>query len=226
MNRDEFLTRVRQSAAAGRTYRVSSEDGDADRVGYVGGGDDLVTRMAAEVAEVGGVPHVVDSVQQGVDAICGLAEKKGVGKVIAWQHPVLAEANVRNQLEQHGIDWDDFDSLSALSDEDRRRRILAADMGLTSATWAIAETGTLVMTSRPGRERVSSLLPNLHVALIERSQIVPDLFDVFDHLGASSGDDLPSNVTLITGPSKTGDLELKLITGVHGPGEWHVVIVG
>ena len=106
---------------------------------------------------------------------------------------------------------------------------------------AIAETGTLMVCSRPGQERVASLLPPYHVAIVERRQIVPDLIDAFAMLQQEQMTDvqvpmtneirnpqsairnLPSNVTLITGPSKTGDIELQLTTGVHGPGKWRVI---
>ena len=54
---------------------------------------------------------------------------------------------------------------------------------------------------------------------------MPDLFDVFDQLGAAGPENLPSNVAFITGPSKTGDIELRLTTGVHGPGTWHVILL-
>jgi len=91
---------------------------------------------------------------------------------------------------------------------------------------AIAETGTLLMCARPGQERVASLTPPMHIAIVERRQIVPDLIDAFDWLAGRGLENLPSNVTLITGPSKTGDIELQLTTGVHGPGKWRVVVVG
>jgi L-lactate utilization protein LutC len=81
------------------------------------------------------------------------------------------------------------------------------------------------MESAPGRERLASLLPPVHVAIVDSSQILPDLFDLFARLETSGTAALASNLVLITGPSKTGDIELKLTTGVHGPGQWHVVII-
>jgi L-lactate dehydrogenase complex protein LldG len=99
----------------------------------------------------------------------------------------------------------------------------AADVGITGVDFLIAETGSLVMRSSPGQPRSISLLPPVHIALAERRQIVPDLFDLFHELGNPPA--LPSCLTLITGPSKTGDIELRLVTGVHGPGTVHVLMV-
>ncbi len=70
-----------------------------------------------------------------------------------------------------------------------------------------------------------SLVTPIHIAVVARHQILPDLFDLFRALMQRGLDQLPSNVALISGPSKTGDIELELTTGVHGPGKWHVVIV-
>jgi L-lactate dehydrogenase complex protein LldG len=70
------------------------------------------------------------------------------------------------------------------------------------------------------------LLPPVHIAIAWRSQILPDLFDLFPSGAAGAQEaDLPSCWSLITGPSKTGDIELRLVTGVHGPGEVYVVLI-
>ena len=65
------------------------------------------------------------------------------------------------------------------------------------------------------------MIPPVHIAVVAQAQIVPDLCDFFDGLGGS----LPANINVITGPSKTADIEGILITGVHGPGDVHVVVV-
>jgi L-lactate dehydrogenase complex protein LldG len=72
-------------------------------------------------------------------------------------------------------------------------------------------------------------LPPFYVTIVERRQIVADLVDAIAALQGSGfgvqGSGLPSNVTLIAGPSKTGDIELQLTTGVHGPGRWRVIVL-
>ena len=71
-----------------------------------------------------------------------------------------------------------------------------------------------------GRSRGAYLLPFVHVAIVRASQVVPDLVDAWDQF-----EDGPALSLLVTGPSKTADIEGVLITGVHGPGELHVVLV-
>ena len=84
---------------------------------------------------------------------------------------------------------------------------------------------TIIILSAAGRERAASLLPPVFVTLLHAGQILPDLFDLFARLEDEGVESLPSNLALITGPSKTGDIELKLTTGVHGPGIWEVIII-
>ena len=96
----------------------------------------------------------------------------------------------------------------------------SAVAGITTVAAAVAETGSLLVVSGPRTPRSTSLIPPIHVALVAASQIVPDLVDVFARLDAH---DLPAGIALITGPSKTADIEGVLVTGVHGPG--HVIII-
>ncbi len=97
------------------------------------------------------------------------------------------------------------------------------DGAIVEADAAIAETGTVVVASGSRRSRSASLVPPTLIALVARARIVADLFDYFATPEDATA--APSNINLITGPSKTADIEGILITGVHGPGRVHLVIV-
>jgi L-lactate dehydrogenase complex protein LldG len=99
------------------------------------------------------------------------------------------------------------------------------DLGITSAQWAVAETGTLVLESETERHRLASLVPPVHAVLIYASQIRQSLAEVLETLSAQGKDAISRTVTLITGPSRTSDIELTLAIGVHGPAQLHVVII-
>ena len=96
------------------------------------------------------------------------------------------------------------------------------DAAVAGVAAAIAETGTLVTATGPQTARGTSLVPPALVVLLDAAQIVGDLLDYFadPRLAAT----LPANVNLITGPSKTADIEGVLVTGVHGPGHVHCVL--
>lgn len=88
------------------------------------------------------------------------------------------------------------------------------DCGITDVTYAVAETGSLVIKTSANHGRGLSLVPMFHVAVIEPKQFVPDLVDLFVRLAREGAG---SNVLLISGPSKTADIEMNVVTGVHGP---------
>ncbi len=106
-----------------------------------------------------------------------------------------------------------------------RDAFFAAEAGVSGVDYLVAETGSMVLFSRPDQPRSLSLLPPLHVAVADRRQLLPDLFDLFEERLWAEENKMPSCLSLITGPSKTGDIELRLVTGVHGPGEVHVVLI-
>ena len=225
MSRETFLARIRQAAAAGRAHRVHLRNDLPERVGYAGGGDDPAARLIDEVNAVGGQALAVADLEEARETLAGLLAQYAPKSALCWRHSLLDRLGLDEILSQRDIARIDHDSLAPYDQAERRRRMLAAEIGISSVSLAIAETGTLLLCSRPGQERLVSLLPPVHVAIVEAAQVVPDLFDAFDRLAADGLQNLPSNLVLITGPSKTGDIELTLTAGVHGPGKWHVIVV-
>ena len=138
---------------------------------------------------------------------------------------VLDRLGLAEILDRRGIGHFDHDALAQLDQARQCEMILAADIGITSATSAIAETGSLVMMSAPGANGWPACCRRCTSRSSNAAQIMPDLFDLFAELKRAGYDNLPSNLALITGPSKTGDIEMTLTTGVHGPGKWHVIVV-
>jgi len=103
------------------------------------------------------------------------------------------------------------------------RDLFNVEVGITRAQAAIAETGTLVLDSAVEQNRLISLVPPVHIAILDASHIYATLGET---LAMLHNDNKPSPaITFITGPSRTADLELTLTVGVHGPQELHVIIV-
>ena len=92
---------------------------------------------------------------------------------------------------------------------------------VSEASWGLAETGSVVLAASPDEPRARSLLPDVHIALLREDRILPGLDDLFAAVGA----ELPSALAIVTGPSRSADIEQSLTIGVHGPGEVHVVLI-
>ena len=88
------------------------------------------------------------------------------------------------------------------------------DAGVTEVDFAVAETGSLVIRHRPEHGRLLSLVPFIHVAIVQPRDLLPDLIDLFERL---KNEGTGSGTTIISGPSKTSDIEMTLVQGVHGP---------
>ena len=101
--------------------------------------------------------------------------------------------------------------------------IFEFDVGITSAQAAIAETGTLVLDSTRERHRLVSLVPPVHIAIVDASKIYDTLGEALAFIHKT---EMSPAVTFVTGPSRTADIELTLTIGVHGPQELYVIING
>ncbi|HEX8524615.1 MAG TPA: LUD domain-containing protein [Tepidisphaeraceae bacterium] len=133
----------------------------------------------------------------------------GLKKIACANSPLMERLNVAAALRAEGIDateWKDL-SLDQIYD--------GFDCAVTDAAYAVAETGSIVIEPNVGNSRSLSLVPVVHVAIVEPKQILADSLDLMEKL--ADPDRSRSNVFLITGPSKTSDIEMTLVVGVHGP---------
>jgi L-lactate dehydrogenase complex protein LldG len=113
---------------------------------------------------------------------------------------------------------------NSLTDAPQLRALCAAAAcGITGADYALADTGTLVMLASPQEARLISLLPPVHIAVVAQDRLLTGLDELLAILPRPT--EQTSSMVLITGPSRTADIEQILVRGVHGPGEIHVVVV-
>jgi len=147
---------------------------------------------------------------------CALASQFIEGKAaVASNAPYLAECGIVNLP---GV------RTGIRNVEELRTLCAAADVGITSADYALSDTGTLVMIASPAEARLVSLLPTMHLAIVPKERILTSLDELFTLLPRPA--DQTSSMVLITGPSRTADIEQILVRGVHGPGQIGVIIVG
>jgi L-lactate dehydrogenase complex protein LldG len=100
-----------------------------------------------------------------------------------------------------------------------------ADLGITGCDALVAATGSIVLTARSGGGRALSVLPSRHLVIARRGQLVPHLADALALVRARTAPAWPTMTTVITGPSRTADIEKVLVLGAHGPRELAVVLV-
>ena len=110
--------------------------------------------------------------------------------------------------------------------EQYKRDLLECGVGVTSADYALADTGTVVLISGGEQHRLISLLPPVHVCLLDPSRIFPSLTQLLAHISKDfySRKRPPQALTCITGPSRTADIEHTITMGVHGPKSLHVLL--
>lgn len=139
--------------------------------------------------------------------IGGFLRENNCKSVMLSDTPLLSRIGAVEQLKRAGFAARAWQEMTADEAYD-------VDAGVTEADYAVAETGSIVVRHRPEHGRLLSLTPFVHIAVLEPKIFVPDLIDLFERLAR---DGTGSGVTLISGPSKTADIEMNTVTGVHGP---------
>ncbi|MCX6020675.1 MAG: LUD domain-containing protein, partial [Chloroflexi bacterium] len=275
---DRFLTAFRERREAG----FAGRDFEAGRATVVALKRDAIERLPELVAQfteeaqkVGAVVHMARDAAHARRIIAGLAQERGVKRIVKGKSMATEEIELNPHLEGLGIEvvetdlgeWiiqlaherpshliapaihktreevaalfreklgenpddDDIEEMVAIARRRLREAFINADMGITGANVAVAETGSLVIVSNEGNQRLVSTLPPIHVAVLGIEKIVPTLEDAVAILQmlprSATGQKISSYVSIIAGPSRTGDIELSLTTGVHGPKEVHIILL-
>ncbi len=206
--RSVILERVERALRTARIPEASRVDVEAGAA-PAGRGDDrgsLRDRFVAEATALG-VEAFVEATPEAVRA--RVAELIGGRRVLTWDADQLP----------YGVGTLVGAATRGSSSRDEQA---AAEVGLTACHGAIAETGSLALVSLRGCARAVSLLPPVHVAVVRPEDLFEEMGEFFAARAAVIGS--ASNLTFVTGPSRTADIELSLTIGVHGPGRVVVVI--
>ncbi len=181
---------------------------------------ELLPIFKVELELLGG--HVnLASTKEASEIITSIAEDRNVKLAVKCNLPFEDEINLTEVFARKGM------SLARVGDGERNiiETISKADMGLSGATLAIAETGTIVIVCRKDEDRLVTCLPQLHVAVVPSSVLVQRPTDTIPLLEETLRDPSPCTVSFVSGPSRTADIEMKQVLGVHGPHEVHVVML-
>ncbi len=196
---------------------------------------ELTEELADSAAAAGWRVHRAKSDEEVVEAItriCVAVDARNVLKsgeeVISGLQSLdysLASAGIETKLAVQAR-VDDPEA-AAESEAEHRKQLFEADVGITGSDYAIAETGTVVVHPRRGLSRLVSLAPTRHIAVVRRGTVLPSLDELFLlESEAQANGTQASSMNLITGPSRTGDIEGVIVEGIHGPIEVHMVLVG
>jgi L-lactate dehydrogenase complex protein LldG len=206
-DRASFLARVRARLGEGERRDVQVPKDWAVDV------EDRVQRFEVELKAVGGTLHRCTHDRR-AEVLGEILEGRGAPVVLVAREEAVPEGIQVTVVSAGGeLRW---------WPEAGQDEAAAADVGVTGALWAVAETGTVVVSAAPPGGRAPSLLPSVHVAFVSEARLVPTVRDLFARIAEMEA--YPSNLVLITGPSKSADIGNELALGVHGPGEVHVVL--
>jgi L-lactate dehydrogenase complex protein LldG len=180
---------------------------------------DLLGRFKVELEKLTGKVHVCASEAEGIGTITDIIGTDK--KVMAWG--ALPLAGLREALHADGIESVE----PHIRDEDRHAALQAIEpirVGITGADGGLATTGSLVTITKPNQGRLPSLMPPVHIAILRRERLYANMEAWMAAQGRSALAE-SNSVTVITGPSRTGDIEMMIVLGVHGPGTIHVVVI-
>ena len=192
--------------------------------------EELADRFESELRNLGCEAHRAKDLSSLEETLCSILKHIQARSVVVSRNSILNQLQIKKMLEGEGFGV----SVWAAGTPDQpeggsfRKECFAADAGITGVDFALAETGSLVLTSFTEGSQLTSLAPPVHIALYRRSQIRASLDEVLQNLPVSREPGRPSparSAVFVTGNSRTADIEQILIRGVHGPRSVHAILV-
>jgi len=207
--REEILARIRASLNRSPGAPVPLVPPSARvRPRAAGPMDAEIELLFAEIGKLNGVTRHLRNQEDLHAALADLVRTEQVKKATLWTTPELQAWDVASRLKALGV--------HLVSPQADLREVAECDLGVTGVDAALPETGTLLLRSSPEKPRVVSLLPRVHLAILRPGALRPDLHQAFAEVTEDG------YVVLVTGPSRTADIELTLTLGVHGPKSLYV----
>ena len=192
-------------------------------------GQALAEQFAAELARLQASAHLCDDNEAALAVVEQILESHQAQAVIAWDLAEVGLAGLAELLAARGIAVHSAELGGSAQRGERLQAMEPAPVCISGVDALIAESGSVVLRSGAGRPRLASLLAPVYIAVAQRAQVVRGLGQalarVRERYGSAALADA-SALTIITGPSRTADIELTLTLGVHGPREVHVLIIG
>jgi L-lactate dehydrogenase complex protein LldG len=171
-----------------------------------------IDNFASELEALGG-NFILCRLDEVRDKILEILRIRGIDQLMVWDTPYIPE-KLTGQLSEAGI------KIIHPTGETLETSCLVR-AGLTGAFAGITDTGSLLLVGGPGRPMIASLLPEIHIALVWEKDIFDNLSQVLSREDVKRA---PAAI-LVTGPSRTADIEMTLTIGVHGPGELHILCI-
>ena len=183
--------------------------------------DELLSQLERSATQAGWTVARVASAQDAAHHTVALAREMEARSILRSTHRAMSQLDLEGQLSGTGIEIRamaiDAESQEGEPDELRRalrQRAADADIGITGVDYAVAETGTAVLIARKGVSRLVSLLPPVHIAVVQSGQVLPSLDELFTlRRGDFLSGEAAGYMNLISGPSRSGDIENTLVTG-------------
>ncbi|MCH8891909.1 MAG: lactate utilization protein [Chloroflexi bacterium] len=189
----------------------------------------LLDKLADMAGKGGWKVYRAAGVEEAVGYIESVVLESGAANIVRSAQEVFDQVPVDAALANLGLKVTTVLHDEANSREALREEIRQSGIGITGADYALAETGSLIILPRRGLSRLVSLVPPVHIALVRPEDLLDSLDDLFLLRRLEyhqRGGEMGSYLNFITGPSRTADIEMTIVEGVHGPKEVHMVILG